>query len=228
MGMIFNLFQRIEFFLIRKIPRFAKLDSQSKIIKHLCEKEYVYAIAKDIVKYGLNPLEIFALIPDKTSESVYIVAEGNRRLCAMKLLNDPELAPNSTLKKDFAELSKEWDEVELLPSIVFQSREDVKIWLDRIHAGLQGGIGRKSWNAEQITRFSGSNKNRLAQAILDFSEQNGIISAEDRKNKLTTVQRYLSNVLIKDALGIDASVPNDISRNRPLEDFVLLLRKVYG
>ena len=94
-----------------------------------------------------------------------------------------------------------------------------------IHAGLQGGIGRKSWNAEQITRFSGSNKNRLAQTILDFSEQNGIISAEDRKNKLTTVQRYLSNVLIKDALGIDASVPDDISRNRPSEDFVLLLKK---
>ena len=118
-------------FLDQENPCFAKLKAQSEVIKYLCENEYVYAIAKDIAKNGLNPLEIFALVPDKMSENVYTVAEGNRRLCAMKLLNDPELAPNSTLKKDFAELSKEWHEVESLPSIVFQSREDVKIWLDR-------------------------------------------------------------------------------------------------
>ena len=36
-------------------------------------------------------MELFALLPD--GDKAYLAAEGNRRLCALKLLNDPDLAP---------------------------------------------------------------------------------------------------------------------------------------
>ena len=52
-----------------------------------------------------------------------------------------------------------------------------------------------------------------------------MITAEDRKGKLTTVQRYLVNQLVRDAIGIDNSNINDVSRNRPKADFDLMLRK---
>ncbi len=77
-------------------PRHAPVDTEAKAITLLCEKEAIYPLARDIVRHGLNPLEKFALIPTgkKLGRGAnYYVAEGNRRICALKLLNDPELAP---------------------------------------------------------------------------------------------------------------------------------------
>ncbi len=50
-------------------------------------------MAKDIAEHGLNPLELLALITLDDTKAGYYVSEGNRRICAIKLLNDPELAP---------------------------------------------------------------------------------------------------------------------------------------
>jgi hypothetical protein len=99
------------------------------------------------------------------------------------------------------------------------------MWLSRIHEGEQGGIGRKKWNADQTARHSGRTKNKVALAVLDYAEKQGFITAEGRRGKLTTVQRYLVNPHVREAMGIDASNINDVSRNRPKEDFDLLLRK---
>jgi len=107
---------------------------------------------------------------------------------------------------------------------VFDDKSLVDTWLDRIHGGVAGGIGRKPWNAEQKTRHSGDTKNLLAQTILDYAEKSLFISSTDRKGKLTTAQRYLGNVLVREAIGIDLINPQDISRTRPAEDFDLLLK----
>src|SRR5262249_15543015 len=79
-------------------------------------------------------------------------------------------------------------------------------------------------NAEQKTRHIGDKKNVLAQTVLDYAEKRAFISAEDRKGKLTTAQRYLGNVLLREAIGIDNSNLEDVSRNRPGHDFDLLLK----
>lgn len=201
-------------------PRHEPFLSQDEAIEFLCTNEYVYELAKDLTKVGLNPLELFALLPsDKKSErKTYIVAEGNRRLCALMLLNDPDLAPPKERKK-FQELAESWDPVPEIFAIVFETKEDINQWIERIHGGLQGGIGRKSWTSEQKTRFSGDRKNIVAQKILDYAEKRKMISSEDRKGKLTTAQRFLSNVTFREALGVDASNLEDICRIRPEEDF---------
>jgi hypothetical protein len=99
-------------FLALNNPRHETYDNEGKVITYLCQKESVYVLAKDIVKYGLNPLERFALTPttkkrDSTAPT-YVSAEGNRRLCALKFLNDPELAP-AKLRDAFERLAKQWD-----------------------------------------------------------------------------------------------------------------------
>ena len=76
-------------------PRHDPMESQEEVIRYLCEDE----LAKDLVIHGLSPLELFALIPrNEGKKNAYTVAEGNRRLCALKLLNDPNLAPASMRK----------------------------------------------------------------------------------------------------------------------------------
>jgi hypothetical protein len=59
---------------------------------------------------------------------------------------------------------------------------------------------------------------------LDYAEKRAFISPKDRKGKLTTAQRYLGNALLREAIGIDNSNLEDISRNRPGHDFDLLLK----
>ncbi len=217
-------------FLDLENPRHDPYENEGQVIDYLCRYENIFPLAKDIVQNGLNPLELLAVIPDEGSDGgkdgkqSYIVAEGNRRLCALKLLDDPERAPTK-LRKGFDELGADWDGIETLACMVFADRDAVRMWLSRIHEGEQGGIGRKKWNADQTARHSGDSKNKIALAVLDYAEAEGLITTDARKGKLTTVQRYLVNPLVREALGIDSSNVNDISRNRTKADFDMLLRK---
>ena len=215
-------------FLHHENPRHELYESQAEVIDYLCSNELVLPLASDIVQHGLNPLERFAVFrndPEEDSDApAYIVGEGNRRVCAIKLLADPELAP-PRIRKSLEKLAREWRAFDSIPAVVFQDMEDLNLWLDRIHQGLQGGVGRKEWNADQKQRHSGSNRNRIALALLDYAEQRSIITPEDRKGKLTTVQRYASNKVFQETLGLDSSKPDEVCRNRTESDFDLLLRQ---
>lgn len=216
-----------DIFLDLENPRHEPYQSQEEVIDYLCKNEYVYALAQDIVKVGINPLEMMAVIPNTNDEhdrQTYVVAEGNRRLCALKLLDDPELAPSED-RKNFTILNKSWAPFNTISAVIFKDREAVSEWLERIHGGLQGGIGRKQWSPEQKTRFTGDIKNLMAQQLLDYAQSKDMITQEDRVNKISIVQRFLSNPLFKDALGIDTSKNNELQRIRPAGDFDLILEK---
>lgn len=215
-------------FLNHENPRHEPYETQAQVIEYLCRHEDVPQLARDVVKHGLSPLERFALYLDANSqdngEATYVVAEGNRRVCALKLLCDPDLAPPDK-RAFFERLANGWDAIYELPSVIFEDEADLHLWLERTHHGPQGGIGRKSWNADQKQRHSGGSKNKVALAVLDYAESKGFISVPDRKGKLTTVQRYLGNPLVREAMGLDISDPEEVCRDRPTEDFDLLIRK---
>ena len=73
-------------FLDQDNPRHKPYDTQSEVIEYLCTHESILSLARDIVAHGLNPIEQFALIPDDNAgddASTFVVAEGNRRICAL-------------------------------------------------------------------------------------------------------------------------------------------------
>ena len=107
----------------------------------------------------------------------------------------------------------------------FNNRDEVRLWLDRIHAGFAEGRGRRQWNAEQKARNSGYSKNDLAQAVLDSGEDLGFISASERKGRLSTVQRYLGNPHVRNALGLDVNDPNTITTELREEDFHIVFKR---
>lgn len=210
-------------------PRHKLVETEAMAIARLCEKELVYPLARDIAKYGLNPLERFALVPvDKAkaggSNTNYTTAEGNRRICALKLLNDPDLAP-ANLRKAFEKLAEDSIAPSTVSAAVFSDLESFEMWLDRIHNGLQGGIGRKDWNADQKQRFDGGGKNKAAQALLDYAEAEKLLTAEERSGKLTTVQRFVGNSVFREVLGIDQENPDNIGRTRPKAEFDILVKR---
>lgn len=210
-------------------PRHNPVTYEGKAIEYLCEKENVYALARDIVKIGLNPLELFGLVSIDSRKSskenpIYYVAEGNRRFCAIKLLDDPDLAPPGQ-RKLFEKLSQKWTNLGSVNAIVFPAYNDARIWMERIHSGEQGGVGRKGWNADQKQRFDGGAKNRLALVLLDYAEQHKMITSSERQRKLTTAQRFIGNDVFRETLGLDQSDPEELQRTRPKVEFDTLLRR---
>lgn len=211
-------------FLWEDNPRHQHLDGETAIIAKLCATEEILTLASDIVKNGINPLERIAVVPidQDDASDIYTVAEGNRRLCALKLLTDPDRAPPNQ-KTRFAKLAAEWTPVSDVAAVIFEDHEATRIWLERTHSGLQGGAGRKTWDADQKQRFTGGSKNFAALHLLDYAQQLGLLNESERRRRLTTVQRFLDSEKFKNALGL-RSKDDDVLRDRPLDDFNALLR----
>ena len=64
-----------------------------------------------------------------------------------------------------------------------------------------------------------------AQVFLDYAEAKGMITKEERKRKLTTVQRFIGNEVFKETLGLDQTDPNQLARTRPEADFDTIARR---
>jgi hypothetical protein len=142
-------------FLYEENPRHEPIESEPEIIEHLCKDEQVYNLARSISEAGPNPLELLGVmqIPGSgaaATKKVYQAREGNRRLCAIKLLNDPDLAPPH-LRKDFARLASESAGVPIkkINCIVFDDEDDLRFWVGITHNGAQAGVGRLDWDAQQ-------------------------------------------------------------------------------
>ncbi|MFT3972175.1 MAG: hypothetical protein QM699_01555 [Amaricoccus sp.] len=220
-----------QLFLAMNNPRHEEVDGEPEAIDRLCRTEDIDALARDIARNGTNPAERLILYPvdeagpinDKTA---YYVAEGNRRVCAMKLLKDPDLAP-AKIRNSIKASAALWTAPAEIDAVVISDPDRVRHWLLRIHDGAQGGRGRKPWTSEQKTRFTGSGRHALAQAVLDYAVVGGMISNEDRPGRLSHLARLLSNALVKDALGVDVSRgADDPMRNRPKEEFETVLKEV--
>lgn len=213
-------------YLDKENPRHEPYSTQAQVIEYMCNNEQIVPIARDIVRHKLNPLDRIGLIHDNaeeeiTKDSTFIVGEGHRRICAIKLLTDPDLAPPD-FRAEFHTLSKDWKPIEEIPAVVFADKDSIRLWLNRMHNGQQGGVGRKPWTADQQHRFGGTDKNRAAMELLDYAEFEGFITAEQRKGKLTTVQRYLGNMVCCEYMGLIKTNPDGLMRNKPKADFDII------
>ena len=65
---------------------------EDEAIAWLCDNEDVLTLARDIHDIGPNPLELVAVM--KRGSNAFVALEGNRRVCAIHLLNDPARAPS--------------------------------------------------------------------------------------------------------------------------------------
>lgn len=96
-------------FLYEENPRHEPLANEDEVIQYLCRDEQVYNLARSISEAGTNPLAPKGVVQQPGSgrastKKTYQAWEGNRCICAIKLLNDPDRAPPN-LRQDFAWLA---------------------------------------------------------------------------------------------------------------------------
>lgn len=218
----------LDIYLDTENPRHDPIYEQNKVIEHLLKDQRVKNLARHISTHGVNPLDSIGVVKDE--EDNYVVVEGNRRLCALLLLNDPDKAPSGEVPY-FRKLA---DNSSKIPNsvncVLFDDSDEANIWMGVRHNGEQDGIGIKNWDSKQKTRHNGrinkKDQNALALALLDYAVKKGILNAEKTDRIITTAARYLGNPFIRETFGIiSARSEQDVKINVSCQDFDVVLTR---
>mgnify|MGYP000971891957 CR=1 FL=1 len=205
--------------------------TQAKAIEELCNKELVTELAADIAARGaLSPLEVMAVVPLEAHPGHYVAVEGNRRTCALIVLQDPSRAPPA-MQSRLKRIAEKANLPKAIKVHVFSDRQHAKQWIDLRHLGEQAGIGTRVWNPTQQQRAAGTNNrtaardNTLAVLALDRLEARGLLTAEQRKQvSVSTMTRYLGTPGVRAILGLDNNLRELIYTHAPDEVDNALLR----
>lgn len=208
-----------------RIPPERRSNNQRQLLHALLEHEDVKGLASSISKLGLFPSD--RLIVEATGRQ-YTVLEGNRRLAAIKLLLNPELAPTDTSVKYFRRLASKANLQQL-------GKVDVSVFPDRISAApiiaaLHTGSAKKRWTSLQQSRFyrelidEGQTPNQIAEDLgISLADVRGFLRAEklyrialtldhspdvrsqleDSNFPLTTLERFLESTVARKFLGVE-------------------------
>lgn len=206
-------------------PRHDPIDNEPEIIAQLVRAERVLPLARSIAsRKATSPFDNIGVLPHPTRRGYYVVSEGNRRVCALKLLRDPMKAPTTALKRTFAELKEEAGRLpEKVHVAVLRDEADADYWKALRHQGEQGGIGARAWSVNGKARHAAKtgaagNANLVAIELLEYAQKSKLITAEEREAvSPTTITRYLSSPLVRDAIGLASS--KELLSKAPQDEF---------
>lgn len=210
-------------------PRFEMVGNQREAIKTMIEDqgEKLVSLASDIVGQGLNPGDPIFIIKHEKQSKQFNVVEGNRRLTALKLLENPELIPetNKLLLNKFKKLSEQYQKspIDKIPCVLFDDENGAEHWIELKHTGQNDGIGTVGWDAQQKARFDERVKGTSSYAlqILDFLQKEESVAPELKKNlnkvKSSSLQRLATDPDFRRAAGIELKEGKVITRYDPAE-----------
>jgi len=174
------------------------------------QRKKLLMLARDIAENGLNPADLLIVVPSREDSRRYVVVEGNRRLAALRALENPNLLAGVVSEKALAELqrlSKKFQEtpVEFVQCLVVKDRDAAVHWIELRHTGENDGAGIVRWDKHEKERFLARTKALKLYAIqvLDFLEGKGLLTREQRRKVvLTNLERLLGTPAVRKKLGI--------------------------
>lgn len=202
-------------------PRLGSVNSQSaalEAIVHLNEAHF-RNLMLSIKNNGLDPGDSLYVIEGEGGDD-FIVLEGNRRLSALMVLNNPDILGGTevseTIKKSLVRAAAGFDRtmIEPIRCVKFEHREDANEWIYRRHTGMADGEGRISWGPLEIQRFSGD---RSILDVIDFIGRNADYSDDEwestksviESRKSSNLARLLESASGRKHLGISISSTGD-------------------
>lgn len=185
-------------------PRLALAYDEKEVIENMVkdQRKKIYNLATDIVENGLNPLDFIAVYPSNVANH-YIVAEGNRRCTALKLLQKPEILYDldQSLYQSFLKLSKKYSVIEDIDCYIFKSENDPKLahWIEIKHLGENEGRGTAKWSAIQKARYDQNTKgqNKFLDFLYEMERNNILTLVESGSITKTNWERILRDYGLK-------------------------------
>ena len=177
------------------------------LAKHLGPK--LSALAAHIVANGLNPAELL-IVSQLSDPERYTVMEGNRRLAAIRALENPETvagAATPNVLNKIRKLSRDYldNPIEEIPCIVVKNREEARPWIELRHTGENDGAGLVPWGSDESGRFKArSGSLPLHIQALDFLQERDALNTEMRKRLPTTsFKRLVESPAVRSKLGVE-------------------------
>ena len=192
-------------------PRFpTPAENQRDAIAKMLDLQYdrIYRLAKDIVARGLDPSENILVYPSEEEDGFFVVAEGNRRVTALKLLLSPKLAPSEKVKKAFEKLKiTQSKDIKIIDNCVLFDDDDYEHWVDLKHTGQNGGVGRVEWTApEKARHMARMGKQSFGNQVLTFLELNSDfykdIINKKKLLRITNITRLFGDLKVRDYFNL--------------------------
>jgi hypothetical protein len=195
-------------------PRFpGRPDSQREAFEEMArdQKGKLLALARHLHRNGLSPAQKFMVIPDDGNS--FIVLDANRRLAALKALEQPELMQGVLSDAQMAQLrtiAADYEAPDDVACVVFQRREDAATWIELMHAGQGEGEGLVEWTAQQKARHRARDGGKEPHMqVLEFVIKEGDVSPRTAERTrrgqypVSTLERALTTPHVREQLGIE-------------------------
>lgn len=167
-------------------------------------------LAKDIVTHGINPSDLMIVMPLKDDRNRYVVLEGNRRLTALKALENPDSfvgAVDPAVLKVLRTQSRDYSKapIDIVSCFEVSTRAEAEHWIAIRHTGQNDGAGTVPWGAVETDRF-GARTGSLGvhTQALDFLESQDMLTQSIRDSlPATSFKRLLGTPEVREAIGVD-------------------------
>lgn len=173
------------------------------------QQRKLVALAGDIVREGVDPTVLTMVV--RETDGTYTALDGNRRLSALRALEDPERVSSVLDDRAMATLRplaaryKERPIAQIM-CCVFESRDEADHWIRLRHTGENRGAGQIRWGSDEQDRYEasrGETTPALSLQVLDLLQKHDLIDAGFRATvPTTTLLRMLQTKEIRAALGV--------------------------
>jgi hypothetical protein len=210
-SVLWDTFKLSELRLDQKNYRTGDVGTQRDAIAEMVsdQKQKLVNLARDLMQVGASPGEPIWVTKDTHGSGQYTVLEGNRRVTALKLMENPRLAEGTPVEKHFQNLGKlfEKNPIRELEAKVFANREAAQPWIRRRHLSEASGVGLQGWKPKAKGRADAAQGKTAPRFFLVIELLNDNSDAwntihDALENRWTTVDRVLGAKAMNAALGI--------------------------
>lgn len=215
-------------------PRHGHVQSQRDAIQALIEdqKERLVKLAQDLGANGASPIDAMIVLKRGTN---YIVLEGNRRLAAVRLINNPDLAKGTKYEKDFKRIAKGAKATPIeFECWTAKSRDEANAWIKLRHTGSAGGVGVVPWASRQQQRFELNPETHAGKASMfidtvakAYPKNQPLLTNLEKvgEERLTTLGRLIAEPEFRNRLGL-VEVDRGFQSHYPPEQLVEVIERV--
>ena len=147
-----------------RLPKSKQGIDENTVIEFLLLETATLELMEAIGENDFFAGELLLVVPDDLNEKKYVVIEGNRRLTAAMLLNNPELTKvKKVATKEIYDRAKYHPKE--LPCLIFNSRTEIQKHLGFVHI-----TGKKSWRMLEKARYLNELRNSEQFSSLPFQQ----------------------------------------------------------
>ena len=208
-------------------PRISHADGQQEALQKIVkdQKRKLVKLAESVAMHGLNPMDNLLVLRRNDNPPRFIALEGNRRVSALTLLNNPAvmsgLEISESMRKAIESLARDFYKGKVEPISCFElaSRQEGDYWLELRHKGENQGMGIVDWTPVASQRFRG--RSPAIQALELVTERGGLSQEQQAsiaaRFPLSTLQRFMEDRKVREKIGLDVKKGKLVTRLPALE-----------